>query len=69
MAFLFPLAYLILVGWAWSATFKHRFSESIAPAIMLHVIILLFTPKSREISTQNINTPRCRVSARTADHV
>ena len=43
MAFLFPLAYLILVGWAWSATFKHRFSESIAPAIMLHVIILLFT--------------------------
>ena len=26
-------------------------------------------PKSREISTQNINAPRCRVSARTADHV
>ena len=39
------------------------------PALIKYVLEAPYNPKSREISTQNINAPRCRVSARTADHV
>lgn len=43
MAFILPLAYLAIAGAAWSVTFRKKFSSSLAPAVMLHIVLLLFT--------------------------
>ncbi len=43
MSFILPLAYLVIAGAAWSVTFQKKFSSSLAPAVMLHIILMLFT--------------------------
>ena len=41
MPFILPLAYLVIAGAAWSVTFRKKFSASLAPAVMLHIVLLL----------------------------
>lgn len=40
-AFLFPFLYCVLLGWAWSRTFRRKFYSSLAPAILLHTFLVL----------------------------
>lgn len=40
-AILFPFLYSVIAGWSWSCIFHKRFSESLAPAFILHGIIVL----------------------------
>lgn len=41
--FLFPLIYSILMGGSWSLWNKKKFYQSLAPAFMLHVILVLLS--------------------------
>ena len=43
MAFILPLAYLVIAGAAWSVTFRKTFSASLAPSVMLHIVLILLT--------------------------
>ena len=36
-----PFLYCLLLGFAWAAVFRKKFSDSLAPAIMLHIILVL----------------------------
>lgn len=36
-----PLLYCLLLGGAWSVFFKKKFADSLAPALMLHIIIVM----------------------------
>ena len=40
-ALIFPFLYCLLLGSAWSALFGKKFSDSLAPALMLHMIIVM----------------------------
>lgn len=40
-AFVFPLLYCLLLGTSWALFFKKNFLDSLAPAIILHIIIVL----------------------------
>ena len=43
IAFVAPLFYCLLLGSAWAVFFKKKFSDSLAPALMLHVIIVMLS--------------------------
>ncbi len=43
MAFFVPLIYLVIAGSAWTVTFHKRYSQSLAPAIILHIIAIMLT--------------------------
>ncbi|MBO4458993.1 MAG: hypothetical protein J5802_14900 [Butyrivibrio sp.] len=38
-----PLAYSLILGGVWSACFKKKFSNSLAPAYMLHILLVLIS--------------------------
>ena len=40
-AFIIPLLYCLLLGSAWGIFFKKKFADSLAPAIILHIIIVM----------------------------
>ena len=42
-AFVFPFLYCVLMGSAWSMAFKKKFSDSLAPALLLHIIVVLLS--------------------------
>ena len=42
-AILFPFLYCLLLGSAWAIFFKKKFADSLAPAIMLHIIIVMLS--------------------------
>ena len=42
-AFIFPYLYCLLLGSSWAVCFKKKFAESLAPAFMLHIILVLLS--------------------------
>lgn len=42
-ALIFPFLYCLLLGSAWSVVFRKKFSDSLAPALMLHMIIVMLS--------------------------
>ena len=41
ISFICPFLYSLLMGITWSAVFKKKFADSLAPAFMLHIIVIL----------------------------
>ena len=42
-AFVLPFIYSVILGTAWSLTFKKKFYSSLAPAYLAHIIIVLIS--------------------------
>lgn len=43
LAFVAPFLYCLLLGSAWAVFFKKKFADSLAPAFMLHIIIVMLS--------------------------